>query len=70
MFRCGNYKNNETGNIYFAEKLLENYLTKEIVIEFYPYYKCVVDFDRGYTVNYDYFIENFERIECNDKDRN
>ena len=63
-FKQGFYKNNKTGNIYYAEKTLINATNVndgEKMVEYYSYGNQFVHFDEGYCRNYGEFLEKFTK---------
>ena len=64
-FKQGFYKNNKTGNIYYAEKILINATNVndgEKMVEYYSYGNQFVHFDEGYVRNYEEFLDKFTKI--------
>ena len=64
-FIQGFYKNNKTGNIYYAEKILTNATNVndgEKMVEYYSYGNQFVHFDEGYCKDYKEFMEKFTKI--------
>ena len=65
-FIHGFYKNKKNGNLYYAEKLLQNATNTredEIVVLYYPRYNGIIDFDGGYIRNNEEFMEKFIKVD-------
>jgi hypothetical protein len=62
-FQSGSYQNKKNGCIYYAEKLLTNAINDgQKMVEYYPSYNGIIDFDGGYVREIGQFLEKFDKI--------